>query len=453
MTPDDSSVKSILDRVRNAGQEFEAAYPGDPAERRPIHVMYGGAHLFRADTVSKCGRIALDTLGAWTPDAASLTRCIGVDDERLGGRVFRRVCAKLEREPVEDFRVDFEDGYGYRTDAEEDAHAAQCAAEMARGLETGSLPPFTGIRIKPLSAALAMRAARTLTLFINTLLDRSGRLPPHFVVTLPKITGSEQVQALADLLALIEDRRSIARGTVRMELMFETPQLVVNRDGRCVIPDLIRAADGRCRGIHFGPYDFTSGLGIASAGASLAHPACDFARGVLQCATAGTGVTVCDGPTATLPLPPHRAASGRLLSGEEQRQNRSAVRRAMRLHYDNVRRALENGIYQGWDVHPAQLPTRYAAVYAYFLNSLNAASIRLRNFIEQATRATRVGNVFDDAASAQTVLNYFLRGHACGALKDEEAVSAGLTLEELRSRSFRSIVERRRAGIAAGGAE
>ena len=98
------------------------------------------------------------------------------------------------------------------------------------------------------------------------------------------------------------------------------------------------------------------------------------------------------------------------------------VHRAWKLHYNHIQHSLTNAFYQGWDLHPAQLPTRYAAVYSFFLDGLEAASERLKNFVEKAAKATLVGDVFDDAATGQGLLNYFLRAVNCGALTEEEAV-------------------------------
>jgi hypothetical protein len=122
------------------------------------------------------------------------------------------------------------------------------------------------------------------------------------------------------------------------------------------------------------------------------------------------------------------------------------VRRAMRLHFEHVQRSLEHAYFQGWDLHPGQLPTRFAAVYAFFLQGFEAAAERLRNFVAKAAQATLVGDVFDDAATGQGLLNFFLRGINCGAFTEQEACSTGLTLEELRGRSFVSILSNRRAG-------
>ena len=110
-----------------------------------------------------------------------------------------------------------------------------------------------------------------------------------------------------------------------------------------------------------------------------------------------------------------------------------------------MRHSLVTGFYQGWDLHPAQLPSRYAAVYAFFLEGLDAASERLTNFVQKAAQATLVGDVFDDAATGQGLLNYFLRAMNCGAITEDEAVEkSGLTLDELRGRSFVKILNGRR---------
>src|SRR5207244_1263691 len=121
-------------------------------------------------------------------------------------------------------------------------------------------------------------------------------------------------------------------------------------------------------------------------------PACDFARQMMQVALAGTGVTLSDGATNVMPVGPHRIAEGGPdLTPQQRLENRRVVHRAWKLHYDHVRHSLEGAFYQGWDLHPAQLPTRFAAVYTFFLESLAAASERLRNFIEKAAQATLVG--------------------------------------------------------------
>jgi len=375
--------------------------------------------LFKSGTAAKLGAHALKTLQSHAPDAASL----GVTDE-----VYRRVIEKLHREPVEDFRIDFEDGYGHRSRAEEDSHAVQAARELARGSGT----PFIGIRIKPFTEALRERSMRTLEIFTTALLSGTGgRLPGGFVVTLPKVTIPEQVWALAELLKGLELEHDLAGGAIKMELMIETTQSIIDKHGRFAIPALLDASDGRCRSLHFGVYDYTAECNIVAEHQSMGHPACDFARHVMQVCTAARGVAISDGATNILP------------AGSDP----DAIRRAIKLHFHDVQRSLRSGIYQGWDLHPAQLPTRYAAVFAFFLDGLPEATARLRNFVDKAAQATLDGNVFDDAATGQGLLNFFLRGYNCAALTEQEALSSGLTLEELRGKSFLKILTNRTAMV------
>jgi hypothetical protein len=364
------------------------------------------------------------------PDAATLAAVLDIAPA-AAATVYARVLEKLQREPVEDFRLDFEDGYGIRPDSEEDGHALSAADEVAAAAASGTLPPFAGIRIKNLGPELRVRALRTAELFLDRLVERTaGRLPAHFVVTLPKITATGQVGALVDTLARIELVHGLPHGSVRMELMVETPYSIFDEHGAVTLPSLVREGGGRVDAAHFGTYDYTASLGVTAAHQHMRHQACDFARGVMQVALAGTGVWLSDGATNVLPVG----------------NDRATIHQAWRLHYDDIRHSLTNAFYQGWDLHPAQLVTRYAAVYAFFLESLDAASARLRNFIAKAAQATLVGDVFDDAATGQGLLNFFLRALNCGAVQEDEVGAlTGLTLDELRGASFVKIVHGRRA--------
>ena len=414
---------------------------GLTGDRQPIHVVYGGAQLFKTETPARLGALALDLIRNYTPDVDSFAECLGLERGELAEVVYARTIAKLEHEPVEDFRIDFEDGYGYRSEAEEDGHSVSTARLLAQGAGKPGFPPFCGIRIKPFTQALGARAARTLDLFLDAMLEESrGLLPANFVITLPKISTPGQVSELVALLEQAESRHTLDPGAIKIELMIETPQAIIDASGAFGVPKLLKAAEGRCRGLHFGPYDYSASCNIAAAEQRLDHPACDFARHVLQVCAADTGVFLSDGPSTILPIPRHRAPA----SEEERAENRAVVRRAMRHHFDLVQRSLAHGYYQGWDLHPGQLPTRYAAVYAFFLKSLDPAVVRLRNFIDQAAQATLVGDVFDDAATGQGLLNFLLRGVNCGAITEEEAAASGLTLEELRGRSFQKIMDHRR---------
>jgi citrate lyase beta subunit len=365
----------------------------------------------------------------------------------LAHTIYTRVQEKLKREPVEDFRIDFEDGYGNRPDAEEDGHAESAALEVVKGMDEGTLPPFIGIRIKPFNEELRARSCRTLDIFVSTLVQKTGGpLPDNFVVTLPKITSPEQCSALAEIFDLLERQNGLAAGTLKMEMMIETTQSIIDSEGRINLPLLLQAAHGRCVAAHFGTYDYTASCSITAAHQHMMHPSCDFAKHMMQVSYAGTGIWLSDGATNIMPVGPHRLIEGNPLTSEQIDENRAVVHRAWKLHYDHIQHSLVGGFYQGWDLHPAQLPTRYAAVYSFFLESLDAASERLRNFVEKAAKATLVGDVFDDAATGQGLLNYFLRAINCGALTEDEAMKlSSLTHDELRSGSFVKILKNRQA--------
>jgi len=473
----DNSLRDLVAPLAQANKDFVARYPGETGKRQPVHTVYGGAHLFKSDSAARLGALARRSLDQFAPDFLSFAKAIGLPgadqlpdspeaDEELAASlgtnpelarqenkaawlahsIYNRVNEKLRREPVEDFRIDFEDGYGNRPDEEEDGHAAAAAIEVAKGIENGTLPPFIGIRIKPFTEELRQRSMRSLDIFVSTLIGKSGgRLPDNFVVTLPKITIPGQVSALADLFELLEKETGLAAGSLKLEMMIETTQSVINARGEINLPQLLAAARGRCVAAHFGTYDYTASCSITAAHQHMMHPACDFAKHIMQVSFAGTGIWLSDGATNIMPVAPHRfSEGGPPLTPEQIAENRAVVHRAWKLHYDHIQHSLENAFYQGWDLHPAHLPTRYAAVYAFFLESLDAASERLKNFVEKAAKATLVGDVFDDAATGQGLLNYFLRAINCGALTEEEAVGlSGLTVAELRSGSFVKILNNR----------
>ncbi|MBI4061278.1 MAG: phosphoenolpyruvate kinase [Elusimicrobia bacterium] len=444
-TLDPKTLKAAFSALAGQNGLHVKRYPGDAFARQPVHTVYGGAHLFKSDSAKKLGELALRALSRYAPDAITFSRAVGMD-EILALKVYDRVVEKLRREAVEDFRIDFEDGYGNRPDAEEDGHAAAAAEEVAKGLAAGALPPFIGIRIKTFSGELAARSARTLDVFLTTLVRLSrGRLPDPFYVTLPKVVHAGQPAALNALLDAFEKKKRLKPKAIKVELMVETPQSIIGFDGSMPLRAMVDALRGRCASAHFGTYDYTASCNITAAHQRMDHASCDFAKHVMQVALAGTGVNMSDGATNVMPVGPHRPAAGEYLSAQQDRENVEAVRRAWKLHYGHVTRSLVGGFYQGWDLHPAQLPTRYGAVYAFFLEGLPPATARLKNFIEKAAQATLVGDVFDDAATGQGLLNYFLRARNCGAITAAEASATGLTPAEFASRSFLRILEGRRA--------
>lgn len=418
---------------------------------QPVHTVYGGGHLFKSTTPSKLGSIASRVFQQYArvPDDLAGALAIG-DNPALVEQVHARVARKLAMEPVEDYRIDFEDGYGHRPDDEEDGHAANCAAEVARGLDEGALPAIVGFRVKAFVPETRGRALRTLDVFLTALAEGSGgRLPDNFVIALPKVSDVESVSSFVDAVSMLEERCGFGVGTIAVEIMVETPEAIVAPDGSCHLPRLVEAAGGRCVAAHFGAYDYTAALGITAAHQSLDHPACDLARNMMQVALAGTGVRMVDGATTRLPIEPHRPAPGETLSREQHEENRISVHDAWRMSARNIARAMACGFCQGWDLHPAQLPIRFAATYAFFLDALDDATRRLGRFIEKAAQATRVGSTFDDAATGQGLLNFFLRGMDCGAITEDALTGIGLSADAVRRRSFMEIVRDRQDEKAA----
>lgn len=423
-TLEQKSLKAVFTALAKKDAAPGSAAPVEDTPRRPVHVVYGGAHLFKSDSARKLGELALRSLSRYAPDAVTFARAVGMD-EALAHKVYDRVVDKLKTEPVEDYRIDFEDGYGDRPDSEEDAHAVAAALEAARGLEEGTLPAFLGLRIKSFTPQRRERAVRTLDVFLTALVRQTkGRLPAPFFVTLPKVSHPAQAAALAKILDAFERKKKLGSHTFKIELMVETPQAIMGPDGSSPLRAIVDACGGRCASAHFGAYDYTASLDVVAAHQRLDHPACAFARQVMKLTLAGSGVALCDSATVFLPLAPHRASAGEYLTAAQDRENVEAVRHGWRLHYENTTRSLTEGFYQGWDLHPAQLPARYAAVYAFFLSGLPEATARLKNFLEKAAQATRIGGVFDDAATGQGLLNYFLRARACGAITEAEAAAA-----------------------------
>jgi citrate lyase beta subunit len=441
---EDDAVRAATQRIEAHDAAYARRYPGDSPARQPVHTVYGGAQLFRADAAPKLGQIAQRMLEEYAPDARTFTSVLGVGEQHAE-QVYRRVRERLAQQAVEDFRIDFEDGYGNRPDAEEDGHARAAALEVARGMREATLPPYLGIRIKSMTPDTRGRALRTLDIFLATLVGETGGvLPDNFVLTLPKITAPAQAAYFADVLDALERRLGLDAGALRFELMVETPQVIIGPDGACALPRVLEASRGRAAAAHFGTYDYTAACNITAAEQRMQHPSCDHARHIMQVAFAGTGVWLSDGSTAVLPVPPHRAVEGGVLSEPQLQENRDVVHRAWKLHYDDVQDSLMRGFYQGWDLHPAQMVTRYAALYDFFLRGLDAAAGRLRNFLDKAAQATLLGEMFDDAATGQGLLNYFLRAINAGAVTEEETLErTGLTLEELNGRSFLLILKSR----------
>ena len=435
--------------------------------RAPVHVVYGGANLFKAETPAKLGAIALKSLETYAPNFARFANAfwlsgaeklpkyndliadaetrLNEDAEKVktenyaewfAWTIYQRTIEKLKREAVEDFRIDFEDGYGFRRDDEEDAHSISASDELARSFREKTITTFCGFRIKSFQPETFKRAIRTLDLFLTNLLEKTGGvLPENFVVTLPKIKRAEEVGILAKLLDEFESRKNLEYGAIKVEILIETPESIF------AMKDFVKAGNNRVNSAHFGAYDYTSSFGIVAEHQHLQHDSCKFARQMMQINLAPLGVRLSDSVTTEMPIPVHK---GEDLNEKQRQENRKAVHKAWRVHFNNVTHSLINGFYQSWDLHPAQLVARYAAVYAFFLSSKDSSAARLKGFLDKASQAMMTGNQFDDAASAQGLLNYFLRALNSGALTENEILkTTGLSIEELRSASFAKIMANR----------
>jgi len=391
--------------LAGADRALAEGYPGNRPGRQPVHTVYVPADRFGPGLAGQWGEQAAAALARWAPDPPRFAAALGLPAD-LAADVRPRVLAKLAEEPVEDLRLDFEDGYGDRGDEAEDADARRAAATLATEVEAGTAPPFTGLRIKSLEAPTRRRAIRTLDAFLAGLGGRGGwggrggrtSLPAGFAVTLPKVTSAEQVAAMAGLCDRLEQAHGLGQGRLRFEVQVETPQVILGADGTAVVARCIPAARGRLTGLHYGTYDYSAALGIAAAQQSLEHPVADHARAVMQVAAAGTGVRLSDGSSNVLPV-----------GGRDQ------VTQAWTLHARLVRRSLERGFYQGWDLHPAQLVSRYAATFGFFRAGLPAAAARLRGYTTHAA-----GGVLEEPATARALAGFLGRGLDCGAVSEAE---------------------------------
>ena len=471
----ENEKEPLLHALKEANLAFQKVYPGDKPDRQAVHTVYGGANLFKSDTCIKMGEVALRNLHTYAPDFTVLARVLkfkGYEDlphsekkikkltkkldkfteaerkkepEWLAYSIYNKIIQKLKTEPVEDFRIDFEDGFGNRPDAEEDATAVAAATELATGMQNNTISPFIGIRIKPFTEDLKYRGIRTLDIFLTTLLQKTnGKLPDNFVVMLPKVVIPEQVITLVKLFQIIERENNLAPGSLKMETMVEATQIIMDEEGRNPLMKIVRAGEGRLIAAHFGTYDYTASCGITAKYQTMDHPVCDFAHHMTKVALGNTGIFLCDGATNVMPVAPHR---GKNLSKEQEKENQESVHNAWQIGYGHTMHSLINGFYQGWDLNPAQLPMRYAATYQFFLSSYDDALYRLKTFVDRAAISTLTGDIFDDAATGQGLLNFFLKAMNCGAITEEEALVTGLSLEEIRSRSFFTILQGRREKI------
>ncbi|MDV7194890.1 DUF6986 family protein [Mycolicibacterium fortuitum] len=399
---DDAVLADVDRRLSAADAQLVNQYPGDDGRRQPIHTVYVPGNRYSATTPADWGSAALTAAkdGGGLDAVAALVGAstgTGCEPETLAALVE----TKLTTEPIEDLRIDFEDGYGTFDDATEDADVAQAIAALRIALDTGTSTPFVGTRFKCFEAGTRARGLRTLDMFVSGLVV-SGGLPDGLTLTLPKVTSVDQVEAMVVVASALEGANGLPAGRIRFEVQVETPQAILGADGRAPVAQFIHAGQGRVSSLHYGTYDYSASLGIAAAYQSMEHPAADHAKNVMQLAVAGTGVHMSDGSTNILPV------------GDPDN-----VAMAWKLHARLVRRHLERGIYQGWDMHPAQLVTRYLATYAFYRGAFAPAAARLRNYVHRLD-----STVMDEPATARALANVIHRGSVCGALITDEIEAA-----------------------------
>lgn len=417
-----TTLAATLDEsLADVDAAYAAAYPGADGSRQPVHTVYVPANEYDAGTVARWGVEALEVLDTHIDSAADLAIVTGIEPE-LAEAVLPLVRAKLQREPIEDLRIDFEDGFtrpeiaDHKRDEDEDGHVARAAAVLA---SAPAATPFVGIRFKSFEAATRRRGLRTLDAFVSIVAEKRF-LPDGFVLTLPKVTAPEQVAAMVTVCEHLEVTYSLA-APMRFEIQIETPQAICGPDGTAAVSTMIRAAQGRCSGLHYGTYDYSAACDIAAEYQAMDHPVADHAKATMQVAAAGTGVRLSDGSTNRLPV-----------------GTRDEIRAAWALHARLVDRSLRRGFYQGWDLHPAQLPTRYAASFAFYRRSLPGAGARVAAYLDPG----RASGYLDEPATARALAAFLLRGSTCGAITEQEvSASTGTTLDHLSRLAGHSATE------------
>ncbi|OAK51326.1 DUF6986 family protein [Rhodococcoides kyotonense] len=394
-------IESIL---RPVDEQLARDYPGDRIGGQPIHTVYVPASVADVGIPQQWGSQAARLVDAHADVVESLD----------AAGVLTTVRDVLHTSPIQDLRLDFEDGYGWRSDEDEDRdarHAGQVLSALAAD-PTG--PSWVGIRPKGLAAHERRRAVRTLEL----VLDAAGGVPNGFVFTVPKLRVAEQVTAVVALCEELERAHGLTDHALRFELQIESPQAVVGPDGTATVARALRLTDGRCTSLHYGTYDYSAACGITSAQQSLAHPVADHAKNVMLAAAAQTGVWVCDGSTQVVPA-----------------GSQADIEAALRRHFGLVTRSLERGFYQGWDMHPGHLVTRWAATLGFFRDAMPTAATRVAAYLSRQD-----SGVMDEPATAQALAGVLVRGLDSGAVTERELsdVSSSITRASLRSLLDRS---------------
>lgn len=399
-------ARARIDAVLGAvDADLDRDFPGDRAAKQPAHTVYVSAAA--AD---------VDTPAAWGEQARQIAESAAATVFDLDPHGLRTlVGARLSTNPIEDLRIDLEDGYGWRPDDVEDRHARAAGATLASwGADTTEAAPrVLGVRCKGLGAAERARGLRSLEL----VLDGAGGIPAGFVFTVPKLRAAAQVDGVVMICEELERAHGLAEGSLHYELQIESPQAVMGPDGRATVADAIHRGGSRLTGLHYGTYDYSAACGIVSAQQSLEHPVADHAKAVMLVAAAQTGVWVSDGSTQIAPV-----------------GTAAVVDAALRRHHRLVVRSLERGLYQGWDIHPGHLVTRWLAVFTFFRSAMPPATARLQAYFDRQS-----SEFVDEPATAQSLALVVLRGLSAGAFTEADVLAIGPdcsaeALSQLRAR-------------------
>lgn len=430
------------DRLEELAQQWASLYPisGDNIQGSnnsktlaPVmHTVYGGAHLYKTDTVTKLQSKARESFTTLVPEETTLAKVFNIHAESqskttwLTHTVYQKIKHRLEGASIQDFRIDFEDGFGPRPSAEEDFYAQAAADALANTVHHGLVPCRIGIRIKSMGNQTRQRALRTLTLFLGRFISQCPLpLPNPFIVTLPKVEFKSEPADLNQALTHLESEFGLVHNSIKMELMVESPLALMDSSGVCPLPSFAEACKERLLGVHLGAYDLTAGMDVPGPFQDLSHPACVYARTLMKAAFGSSSIELADGASHLIPI------------GEP-----SDIQSMWGRIYQHVRRSLSEGYYHGWDIHPAQIPPRYAALYTFFLDHQENTTRRLKQLLETYTKASRVGVAFDDAASGSGLLNFFRKGFSCGAFASEDLKAAGLSIEDLQVPSVAHLLAR-----------
>ena len=424
---DHSTLADIDALLSDTDELLSTRYPGERDVRQPVHTVYVPGHHSTPSLPREWGEQALECVEAnggmvqlaerviiasrketGAPDSQAIPNLHQV--AREAEMLAEAVTQKLHREPIEDLRLDFEDGFGHPGDEIEDSCVRQAARNAIAGVDEKGAPAFFGIRFKCMEAETRARGLRTLDMFLAEVIAAHGSLPTQLVLTLPKVSTADQVRAMVLACRSLEAQHGLSEGAITFEVQVETPQLILGPDGTVPLAPVLTAGAGRITSLHYGTYDYSASMGIAAAYQAMDHPVADFAKNQMMLAVAGTGVHLSDGSTNILPI------------GEPEE-----IQRAWSLHAGLVRRHLKRGIYQGWDMHPHQLPTRFLATFRFYREGAARAATRLHNYVFGEDSA-----VLDEPATARALARYLCRGLSCGAHTEEFVVDrTQLSIETL----------------------